>query len=163
MVLVSKITNMRYGNGVRGSGLILVWYGIWAIEKKMNNPFNMLTFAPHRYFQVLSEICAAALPGKNVREGCTKIPQFRLLSKLSWYLHNMLQTHECEILNQLIFLFLCFSVPYVEGDINIDANIPHTLVVTTFGQPTWCSHCSGFLWGAYNQVAPWPMIFLTFS
>jgi len=43
------------------------------------------------------------------------------------------------------------TVPYVEGDLNIDANIPHTLVVTTFGQPTWCSHCSCFLWGAYNQ------------
>jgi len=43
------------------------------------------------------------------------------------------------------------TVPYRDGDLNIQANIPHSLVLNTFGQPTWCSHCSGFIYGAYKQ------------
>jgi len=43
------------------------------------------------------------------------------------------------------------TVPYKEGDIQIQANIPHSLVLTNFKQPTWCSHCGGFLWGGFKQ------------
>ena len=49
----------------------------------------------------------------------------------------------------------CFSVPYVEGDLNIQAGIPHSLEMYTFGTPTWCSHCSKLLWGFTNQVSLW--------
>jgi len=43
------------------------------------------------------------------------------------------------------------NVPYVEGDLNIQAGIPHSLEMYTFGTPTWCSHCSKLLWGFTNQ------------
>ena len=49
-------------------------------------------------------------------------------------------------------LGISIRVPYCEGDLNIQAGIPHKLEVHTFNEPTWCSHCGGFLWGIRNQV-----------
>merc|ERR1712130_837093 len=43
------------------------------------------------------------------------------------------------------------DVPYMEGDLNIEAGIPQSLVVSTFGRPTFCWHCSKLLLGLWNQ------------